>query len=197
MDPALRLGLGDALDPVGPALVLEDRVGALALDREGHLLEAADLGRRLREDLGREAQLLGVADQHLVEVAGEQRRLVAAGPGADLDDHVLGVVGVAFDHRQPDLLFEGLEPGRRLVDDLLQVGVLALLEQLAGALEVVLQGPVLGGQRLCGLQLAVLAPDLGVALAIPDHLGIGHLSLELGEAGLDLFDQRVDHVCEP
>ena len=138
--------------------------------------------------------LLGVADEHLVEVAGEQRRLVAAGPGADLDDHVLGVVGVALDHRQPDLLFEGLEPRRRLVDDLPQLRVLALLEQLAGALEVVLQGPVLGGQRLRRLQLAVLAPDLGIALAIPDHRGVGHFPLQLGEARLDLLDQRVDHV---
>ena len=139
MDPALGLGLRDALDAVGAALELEDRVGALALDREGDLLEAADLGRRLRERLGREAALLGVAGQHLVEVAGEQRRLVAAGPGADLDEDVLGVVGVALDHRQADLLLELLEPRRRLLDDRLQLRVLAaLVEQLAGALEVVL-----------------------------------------------------------
>ena len=117
VDPALRLGLGHALHAVGAALELEDRVGALALDREGHLLEAADLGGRLRERLGREAALLGVAGEHLVEVAGEQRRLVAPGPGADLDQDVLGVVGVALDHRQADLLLELLEPRRRLVDD--------------------------------------------------------------------------------
>ena len=91
-------------------------------------------------DLGREAALLGVAGQHLVEVAGEQRRLVAAGPGADLDQDVLGVVGVALDHRQADLLFELLEPRRRLLDDLAQLRVLAVLgEQLAGPFEVVLQ----------------------------------------------------------
>ena len=106
VDPPLRLGLRHPLHAVGPALELEHRIGALALDREGHLLEAADLGRRLREDLGREAALLRVAGQHLEQVAREQRRLVAAGPGADLDQHVLVVVGVALDHRQADLLPE-------------------------------------------------------------------------------------------
>ena len=94
--------------------------------------------RRLREHLGREAALLGVAGEHLVEVAGEQRRLVAAGAGADLDQHVLVVVRVALDHRQADLLLELLEPRRRLVDDRAQLRVVAVLgEQLAGALEVV------------------------------------------------------------
>ena len=195
VDPPLRLGLGHPLDAVGAALELEDRVGALALDREGDLLEAADLGGRLREHLGREAALLGVAGEHLVEVAGEQRRLVAPGPGADLDDHVLGVVGVALDHRQPDLLFELLEPRRRLLDDLPQLRVVPVLgEQLARPFEVVLQRPrTRAASALRGLQLAVLAPDLGVALAVADHLRVGHLPLELGEARLDLLDQRLDH----
>ena len=53
-----------------------------------------------------EAAPLGVARQHLVEVAGEQRRLLAARAGADLDDHVLVVGRVALDHREPDLLLE-------------------------------------------------------------------------------------------
>ena len=78
VDAALRLGLRHPLHAVRAALVLEDGVGAVALDREGDLLEAADLGGRLREHLGREAAPLGVAGEHPVEVAGEQRRLVAA-----------------------------------------------------------------------------------------------------------------------
>ena len=112
VDPPLALGLRHPLDAVRAALELEDRVGALAAHFEGDLLEAARLGGRLREDVGGEAAQLGVAGQHLVEVAGEERRLVAAGAGADLDDHVLLVVRVPFDHRQADLLFERLEPRR-------------------------------------------------------------------------------------
>ena len=182
MDAPLGLGLRHPLHAMGAALELEDRVGALALDGEGHLLEAAHLGRRLREHLGGESALLGVAGQHLVEVAGKQRRLVAPGAGADLDQHVLVVVGVALDHRQPDLLFELLEPRGRLVDHLAQFGVLALLQQLPRALEVVLQRPVLAAPAARRLQLPVLPPDLGIALPIRDHLGIRHLPLELGEA---------------
>ena len=99
-----RLGLRHPLDPVGAALELEHRIGAVPLDLEGDLLEAADLGRRRRKHLGLKAARLGVAGEHLEQVAGEQRGLVAPGPGADLDDHVLVVVGVALDHRQADLV---------------------------------------------------------------------------------------------
>ena len=139
-------------------------------------------------------ELVGVAREHLVEVAREQRRLVAAGAGADLDDHVLVVVGVALDHREADLLAELLEPPRRIGDDAAQLGVVAVLgEQLARALEVVGELAVLGGERVRALELAVLAPDLGVALAVGDHLGVGHLPLELGVALLDLLDELLDH----
>ena len=191
VDAALGLGLGHPLHPVRPALVLEDRVGALALDREGDLLEAADLGRRLRERLGREPPLLRVAGQHLVEVAGEERRLVAPGPGADLDEDVLVVVGVALDHRQPDLLFELLEPRRRLLDDLAQLGILAVLASSSRAPSRSSCSVRYSARQLVRrLQLAVLPPHLGVALPVADHRGIGHLALELGEARLDLLDER-------
>ena len=41
---------------------------------------------------------------------------------------------------------------------------------------------------------AVLAPDLGVALAVADDLGVGHRARQLGEARLDLLDERLDHA---
>ena len=47
-----------------------------------------------------------------------------------------------------------------------------------------------------GLELAVLAPDRGVALAIGDHVGVGHLPLELGEPSLDLLYELLDHAVE-
>ena len=119
---------------------------------------------------------------------------VPPGSGPDLDQDVLVVVGVAFDHGQPDLLFEALELRRGLVGDLAQLGVVAILrQQLAGALEVVAERAPASHQLAGGLQLTVLAPYFGVALTVADHLGIGHLPLELGEAGLDLLDQRLEH----
>jgi hypothetical protein len=114
---------------VGPTLVLEDRVCAVALDGERDLLEPADLGGRLRQHLVTESELVGVAGEHLVEVPREQAGLVPARPGADLHDHVLVVVWIALDHRETDLLTELLEAGGRLGDERPQLGVLAVLGQ--------------------------------------------------------------------
>ena len=106
VDPPLRLGLGNALDAVRAALVLEDGVGAVALDGEDDLLEAAGLALVRREDLGLEAAPLGVAGQHPVDVAGPDRGLVAADALPHLDDHVLRVGRVALDERELQLLLE-------------------------------------------------------------------------------------------
>ena len=92
--PALRLGDRHPLHPVRPSLVLEMGPGRVALDQEGHLVEPAHVRGVGREDLDAEALALGVADVHLVEVPGEEVGLLAALGAADLDDHVLAVVGV-------------------------------------------------------------------------------------------------------
>jgi hypothetical protein len=98
---------------------------------------------------------------------------------------------------EANLLFEPFQLLRRLLDQLRELRVLAVFgKQLAGALEVVLERPVARRQRLRRLQLAVLAPDVRVALALADHRRVGHLRLELGEARLDLFDQRIDHASQ-
>ena len=179
---------------MGAALELEHRVGPVTLDREGHLFEAANLGGALGDRLGAEAPLLGVATEHVVEVARKEGGLVAAGPGPDLDNHVLVVVGVAFDHRQADLLRQLLEPGRSRGDDRAQLLVLANLGQHLGrALEVIGELAVLASQRPSGLESAILAAELGVALAVRDHRGISHIALELGEPPLDLLNKLGDH----
>ena len=191
VDPALGLGLGHALDAVRAALELEHRVRAVALDGE-RVRAVAD-----RQRLDREAAPLGVAGQHPVQVAGPQPGLVAAGARADLDDHVLVVVGVALDHRQADLLLERLDPLARGLQQRPQLGVVAVLgEQLARALEVVDDAPVLGGQLGGRLELAVGPAGGREPLAVGDHLGVGQLALELAEARLDLGDELVDHASE-
>ena len=122
MDAPLRLGLRDPLHAVGAPLVLEYRIGPLPLDREGDLLEAADLRGGLGQDLDRVAAPLRVPGEHLEEVAREERRLVAACARPDLHDHVLVVVGIALDRRQADLLRQLLQPGRRLREHRLELG---------------------------------------------------------------------------
>ena len=102
VDAALRLGGRHPLHPVHAALPLEpgpDAVPALGhalgLDRDRDVLDAAEVGVLGVEHLGDPAVPLGVAQVHAQQVAGEQRRLLAALARLDLQDHVLGVVGIA------------------------------------------------------------------------------------------------------
>jgi hypothetical protein len=47
---------------------------------------------------------------------------------------------------------------------------------------------------VCRLELAVLAADRRVAIAVGDHLRVGHLPLELREPLFDLLDELLDHA---
>ena len=191
MDAPLRLGLGHPRHAVRPALVLEDAVGAAALDREREVA-LSDLERLLLE-----AAPFGIAAQHPVEVAREQARLLSPGARPDLDDHVLIVVRVGLDHREPDLLLELVETLLGRAQQLAQLGIVAVLgEQLAGPGCVIRGSPPLGGERMRRLQLPVRAPHIGVAALVTDHLGIGHLRGELREPILDLLDEAFDHTAE-
>ena len=98
VDAALGLGDRHPLHAVDAALELEQGVRrlagrrrALGLDRDGHGLVAAEVGLGGVEDLGRPAATLGVAGVHPEQVAGEQRRLLAALARLDLEEGVLGV----------------------------------------------------------------------------------------------------------
>ena len=113
MDAPLRFGLGHALHAMDARFVLHVRVCALAVQLEDDLLVAADRRVRGVDHLGTPAQAFRVALVHAEEVGGEERRLVAAGPSADLDDHVLLVGGVLRQQRQLELLFQPLDLGRK------------------------------------------------------------------------------------
>ena len=65
---------------------------------------------------GREAMALGVADVHPVELGGEQGRLLAAGAGPDLQDHVAIVVRVAREEQDLELLEQARLVGLEAVD---------------------------------------------------------------------------------
>src|SRR4051794_10927695 len=188
---ALRLRLRHALHAVCPALELEHRVGAVALDLE-----------RVRavvraERLCLEPAPFGVAREHPVEVARPQAGLVAARARADLDDHVLLVVRVALDHREPDLLLELLHPRPRRLHLRAQLRIVATLgEHLLRALGVGFRMPPLLRELRARGELVEEAPRLRVTLPVPNHLGIRHLRLRILETGLDLLDERLDHGPE-
>jgi len=179
------------------ALVLQAAVGPLALDDRRHFLEAAGLGLGEVEDLHPPALTLGVAAVHAEELAGEERRLVAAGAGADLEHDVSLVVGILGRELDAQLLLQRRlafgEPGALL----LRQGV-----ELVAALEA--------GEHLVGraplaiglLPVAVAAHDLGdlgqrlagvaVGLAVRQDLRPRELLLQLVVGLLDL-SQLVEH----
>ena len=77
------------------AFVFEEAIRLLAFDREHDLFVAAGFALALREQLDLHLVRLGVAHVHPREIAREDGRLVAAGSGANLDEDVLVVVGIA------------------------------------------------------------------------------------------------------
>ena len=108
VDAALGLGRRHALHAVAAGFELELAVDAVALDR-GTPLPCSRRGRLRSRDIisVRQPLALGVAQVHARQVAGEQRRFVAAGAGADLEEDVALVVGVARQQRGLQL---GVQP---------------------------------------------------------------------------------------
>src|SRR2546428_5136635 len=115
--------------------MLQPAVGPSAMYLEDDLLEAAQIAFVSVQHLHLPAVALGVAAVNAVEIAGEQRGLIAARCRADLDDDVLLVELVFRDESQPELFLKRLD--LRLVSlDLLarhsdQLMVAALADDLA------------------------------------------------------------------
>src|SRR5262245_23309706 len=93
MNPALGFGGRDALDAMAAALEAEALEGAVARDGKDDFLVAAHLAGAEGDGFDVPAHAAGVARVHLVEVAGEQGRLVAASAGADFDDEAVVILG--------------------------------------------------------------------------------------------------------
>src|SRR5262245_22896398 len=188
VDPALRLRLRHALDTVRPTLPLEDGVGAVALDSEGDLLEAAAVVGARREGFRLEAAALRVAVQHPIHVAGPERRLVAARRLADLDEHVFRVGWVGLHERELQLLLERAEPLLELGDELLQVAV------AARRVEVVAHLAPLQGQLVRGLELLEAPSDLRRLAVIVVDGRVRHALLRLAVGALELADELFHHA---
>ena len=113
VNAAARFGRRHALHAVHAALVLQLAVDALAFDVDDDFLDAALAGFAERHHLELPALALGVARVHAIEVAGEERRLVAARAAADFDDDVLLVVGILGQQQHLELAVELLAARRR------------------------------------------------------------------------------------
>src|ERR671930_2013394 len=83
---------------------------------------------------------VGPAEVHPEQLAGEQRRFLAAGAGADLEDHVPFVVRIARHEEHPELLGQGCLAtlqGRHLVArERPKLLVRPRVAELAGTLEL-------------------------------------------------------------
>lgn len=193
MDTALRLGGRHPLHPVHAALVLQPRPHALAglglpagLHRDLDVLVAAQLGLGGVDDLGLPADALGVAQVHAQQVAGEQRRLVAARARLDLQDDVLVVTRVARHQQQAQFLGQLLALLLQLLDLGGEVGVVG--GQLARGFDVVaglLPGAVRGDDRG---QLGVALVQLARVRLIGVDRRVGELLLQIGVLGDEFLD---------
>ena len=124
VDSAAALGHRHALDTVHAAFELELGEHARAVDRSDRFLVAADLGRARGNELETPALRLREALVHAQQVAGEERRLVAAGAGAHFEHRRALVGGVAGQEPDRERSLRLREP----VPDLLGLGRRHFLE---------------------------------------------------------------------
>src|SRR5919109_1898482 len=186
VDAPLRLGLGHALNAMRAALPFEDGEGAVALDRERHLLEAPGLVRARAERFDVETAALGVARQSPLKIGRPQRGLVAADALADLDDHVLAVGRIGRGECEPKLVLERPAALFELGDELPQVAV------ATGSVEVVTDlAPFL---REPMRRFELLQPPSGGRCfpAIVVDRRIGHTLLRLLVRAFELLDELLD-----
>ena len=112
VDAPARLGRRHALHAVHAGFEFQPRIDAGAAHGGDDLLVAADLALARREHLDLPAVQRGVALVHAEEVAGEERRLVAAGAGAHFEDGAAVVGRVARHEQHAKLVAQRLDARR-------------------------------------------------------------------------------------
>src|SRR5581483_11143511 len=134
---------------------------------------------------------LGVARIHPEQLAGEERGLLAACAGTDLQQHVALVVGIARSDRSADALFElglaALERRQLGLGQLAQLGVIAF-EHRAMLGDVVERSAILANRADHFLERGALARDLCVLAVVVNDRRIAQSLLELSEALFDSFE---------
>ncbi len=180
VDAPLRFRFRHALHAMAAGLELELRVRTGADDAHDRFLVAAEVGRALGDHLGGPAMPLGKAHVHAQQVTGEQRRLVAAGAGADLEEDVAIIVGVlrqqqslqvAFDRLHAAACGVGLFLGQRLH---VRIG-----QHLLGAQQVRVRPVVFVEARDHGLDFGALLAEGAVAVHVARRVLARQLHVDL------------------
>ena len=184
---------------MGAGLVLEARPGVVALHHEGDVAEAAHVGRLARQGLDLPPVQVGVALVHVEEVGGPEVALLAALAAADLDDHVLAVVGVAGHEQlaQPRVELGELGLlGPDLVGQVVAHLVVVLrIEQLPGLRDLGLDRPVLPSGVDDRLQLGVSPAGVARRVAVTRRGDVGQLGFELLQLGLQI-GEPIEHALQ-
>ena len=144
----------------------------------------------MRQHLAAPALQVGIALVHAEQVAGEQRRLVAAGAGADLEDGALLVVGVLGQQQEPDLTLQLGQPASQLAPLLL--GQLAHLGIAAASCS---SSRKLALRILVGLDRLDHWPEVGELLGelrVFARLSLGQQRLQLVPPGQNLAEAVVE-----
>ena len=161
-------------------------VDVVALDAQHQLLVAAEVATRSRDITSvRQPLALGIAQVHARQVAGEQRRLVAAGAGADLEEGVALVVRVARQQRRLQLGVQPLEVGlrRRRSPRRAMLGHLGVGQHLAARRRGRARAAGSGGSAATSCATSACSRDrLAVALHVAGDLRVGQRGVELGQA---------------
>ena len=105
-----RFGVGYALDAMHAGFEFQFGEGAAAADFGDDFLEAAHRAFARGDDFDLPALIGGVTLIHAEQIAGEQRRLVAAGAGADFENDIALIHRVLGQQREPQFLLERRAP---------------------------------------------------------------------------------------
>ena len=171
VDAPLRLGGGHSLDAVAAGLELELGVSALPDHARDDLLVPAGVTRRLGYHLHLPALAFRVARIHAKEIAREERRLVSAGPGADLEEDVALVVGILRQQPLLQLRFENDEPLAAHFDLAFRVAShLGIVEQLLSFGDALLGVTVRVEQLDNGLELRMLTRKLAKLVQVAGRI---------------------------
>ncbi len=201
VDAPAGLGRRHALHAVHAGFEFQMRKDALAGDGGDDFLVAADLALAGRRGLESPAACGGIALVHAKQVAGEKRRLVAAGAGADFEDGVLVVGRVLGQQQDLDVLLQRFDAlldlrqiglgqcphlgvGTLVGEHRLQIG----LFMLGGA-----HRPDLG-HHLLELGIFRRHPDIGVRRRPGRHLRFEHV--ETLDDLIHTVAGQIDHVAE-
>ncbi len=188
MDAPACLGRRNPLHPVDAGLELQPGEHPLARDVGDDLLVAARVALALRQHLDLPAMKLGIALVHAEQIAGEQRRLVAAGAGPDLDDGAFLVGSVLRQKQEPHLLGQVLDPRVEPLGLVAgKIGHFRIGEQRLQPLPFADRRAELAGRLVDRLQFGALAAELDQRLAIKRRRQPGVDGLNAGDQGVDFL----------